>query len=59
MGITLLGFKTKLQISVLAGAAFLALGLLAPHKAHAQYVEGNLIDDSLFLDAARLNPVIS
>jgi len=49
------GSRVKIGVSVLTGLAFLVLSVAVPLKASAQYVEGNLVDDTQFLDASSMS----
>ena len=47
--------KKSVKVSIVA-AVFVLVGIVSvPHHAAAQYVEGNLVDDSVFLDAASMD----
>ncbi len=49
------GFRNKLVVAVIFGIT-LAVGIgIFPQKAHAEYRDENLIEDSLFLDAASMS----
>jgi hypothetical protein len=47
--------KWKMGITALVVVIGLTVSLVSPHRASAQYVESNLIDNNLFLDAASMS----
>ncbi len=48
-------WKIKIGLSILVGLSVLTIGLGAAPKASAYYNEGNLVDDTIFLDAASMS----